>query len=95
MYTVYSWNMAKSNESSVLTIRVSKEVERRLAQVARRQRRTRSEVARTILEAGLSDTPALDPRAEARRQSEAASAGSANDDTDQFIANAADLRGWK
>lgn len=85
--------MPKPTESAILTIRVPREVERRLSREARRQRRTRSEVARTILEAGLSGTPADDPKAEARRQSELASA--ANDDTRQLITDIADLRGWK
>ncbi|HYN10626.1 MAG TPA: hypothetical protein VES67_24795 [Vicinamibacterales bacterium] len=78
-----------------MTIRVPREIERRLSREAKRQRRTRSELARTILEAGLSDTPPDDPRAEARRQSELATASAASDDTRQFILDAADLRDWK
>jgi predicted transcriptional regulator len=78
-----------------LTIRVPKEIERRLSREARRQRRTRSEVARAILEAGLSGEAATDPRVEAHRQSELASASAVNDDVRQFITDAADLRGWK
>jgi predicted transcriptional regulator len=87
--------MPKPGQSSVLTIRVPRDVERRLSREARRQRRTRSEVARAILQAGLSGAPADDPRAEARRQSELATASAGNDDTRQFIVDAADLRGWK
>ena len=81
--------------SAVLTLRVPRDVERRLAREARRQRRSRSDVARTILVAGLAGPHAPDPRAEARRQSELATPHGANDDVVRFITEAADLRGWK
>jgi hypothetical protein len=70
-------------------------MERRLSREARRQRRTRSEMARAILEAALSGQPLPDPHEEARRQSVLASASAATDTAHQFIADAADLRGWK
>ena len=81
--------------SAVLTLRVPRDTERRLSREARRQRRTRSEVARTILVAGLADPHAPDPRAEARRQSALATVGGADDDLVRFITAVADLRGWK
>ena len=88
--------MPKSSSSSaVLTIRVPREIDRRLAREAKRQRRTRSEVARTILEAGLSGGVENDPRVEARRQSELASTQPSEDEALRFITDAADLRGWK
>jgi hypothetical protein len=71
------------------------EIDRRLAREARRQRRTRSELARTILEAGLLDRPAADPRAEAHRQSALASAHASEREALKFLADFADLQGWE
>ncbi len=93
MYTVYMAG-ATTNVSSVLTVRLTPEIERRLAREARRSRRSRSEVARAILEAHLAG-PVTDPHAEARRQSLLASAQDADRDTLAFIAHAGDARGWK
>lgn len=92
-YTVYIVN-SPTNVSAVLTVRLTPEVERRLAREARRLRRSRSEVARAILEAHLVG-PAIDPRAEARRQSLLASAQDADRDVLDFIAHAGDSTGWK
>lgn len=93
MYTVYV--VAEStNVSAVVTVRLTREMERRLTQEARRSRRSRSEVARAILEAHLS-SPVADPQAEARRQSLLASAQDADSDTLAFIEHAGDPRGWK
>ena len=83
-----------SNVSAVVTIRLTPEVERRLAREARRSRRSRSEVARAILEAHLVG-PTIDPNAEARRQSLLASAQDADQDVLDFIQHAGDERGWK
>jgi hypothetical protein len=58
--------------SSVLTIRVPKDLDRQLTLEARGHRTTRSEVAREILETSLRGSTD-DPRAEARRQSVLAS----------------------
>jgi predicted transcriptional regulator len=80
------------SKTSVLTIRVPKEIDRRLAREARRRRRSRSDVARTILADALAAHPEDDPRAEARRQSLAASA---SDEDADFATAVADLGGWK
>lgn len=93
MYTVYIMSPS-SNVSSVLTVRLTPEVERRLEREARRLRRSRSEVARAILEAHLAG-PVVDPHAEARRQSLLASAQDADRETLDFIEHAGDSRGWK
>ena len=94
MYTVYS--MAQSRgPSAVLTIRVPVEVGKQLRREARRQRRTRSEVARELIEAGLAGARSPDPHAEARRQSKLAAASAAESEYLQFVVDAADLRGWK
>jgi hypothetical protein len=49
--------MSKPDPTEVLTIRVSRDVSRRLTQEARRQRRPRSAVARAILAEGLGEGP--------------------------------------
>jgi hypothetical protein len=86
LYIVYM------SKTSVLTIRVPREIDRRLAREARRSRRTRSDVARAILTNALGDRPNDDPRSEARRQSLVASA---EDDGADFAVAVADLSGWK
>ena len=94
MYTVYM-SRRTSGASTVLTIRVTPELSRRLARAARTSRRTRSETARTILETALAGAAVEDPAAEARRQSLFASARASEDDALDFITAAADLRGWR
>jgi len=85
-----------SSVSTVLTLRVSPDLGRRLAHVARSSRRTRSETAWAILESALATgSPVEDPATEARRQSRLASSHRSERDAVTFIATAADLRGWK
>ncbi|MBK9241115.1 MAG: ribbon-helix-helix protein, CopG family [Acidobacteria bacterium] len=86
--------MKTSAPSSVLTIRVPKALDRRLTAEARRQRLTRSEAARAILEEALNE-PAEDPAIAARRQSILASRQGADKDTLKFIDQLADDRGWR
>jgi len=81
--------------STVLTIRLPRDIHRRLVQEARRWRKTRSAAARAILEAGLSQGRSTDPAAEARRQSRLARAQAAEAEAISFITETADLRGWK
>jgi hypothetical protein len=58
-------------------------------------RRTRSETARTLLEAALAGVHEEDRAAEARRQSRLASARASDKDALAFIVSTADLRGWE
>ena len=58
----------RDDHSEVLTLRVPGDLARRLEAEAKRQRRSRSEVARAALAKGLG-APEADPHAEARRQS--------------------------
>ena len=81
--------------SEVITIRVPRELGRRLAREARRQRRTRSDVARRLLDLALSSEPVEDPDAEARRQSRLAAERDSEMETLEFVVDAADLRGWQ
>jgi hypothetical protein len=82
------------SDSTVLTVRVPVALEKRLAREARRRQQTRSEIARTILEAGLgpggSDLPV-----EARRQSLLASRRRSDRDALRFMTAIADTAGWR
>ena len=86
--------MSKPDPTEVLTIRVSRDVSRRLTQEARRQRRPRSAVARAILAEGLGGDHE-DPLAEARRQSLLVRRRSSEREAIQFITDVADLKGWE
>ena len=87
--------MPRSDRSTdVVTIRVSREMSSRLAHEARRQRRTRSAVARAILAEGLGDEP-QDPLAEARRQSLLVRRRASERDAIRLITDLADLKGWQ
>jgi hypothetical protein len=81
--------------STVLTIRVPPVLGRRLNREARRRRVTRSEAARAILEQALEGRSDQDFAAEARRQSEIAARTRSEPEVLEFIAAAADVRGWK
>ena len=95
MYTVYTMKKAAANGSTVLTIRVPRALDHRLAREARKRRRTRSETARALLESALAGAPDEDPAEEARRQSRLASRQASEREALTFIADAADLRGWE
>lgn len=84
-----------ASASEVLTIRVPRALNRKLALEARRQRRTRGELARALLSSALEDTHEPDPAAEARRQSRLVSRHASEQDALDFIASVADLRGWR
>jgi predicted transcriptional regulator len=86
--------MSKPDPTEVLTIRVSRDVSRRLTQEARRQRRPRSAVARAILAEGLGEGPG-DSLAEARRQSLLVRRRASEREAIQFITDVADLKGWE
>jgi len=86
--------MSKPDPTEVLTIRVSRDVARRLTQEARRQRRPRSAVARAILAEGLGGGPE-DPLAEARRQSLLVRRRASEREAIQFTTDVADLKGWE
>ena len=80
-------------DSTVLTIRVPAELKRRLGREARRRRSTRSEIARAVLEAGLSSGQP-DLATEARRQSLLVSRRRTRAD-EAFWLGVADTAGWK
>jgi predicted transcriptional regulator len=84
-----------SDHSSILTIRVPRALAQKLAREARRQRRTRSAVARDLIVASLDTRAEGDLAAEARRQSLRARQHRAEPKALQLIAEVADLRGWE
>lgn len=80
----------------MLTIRIDADLTRSLAREARRRRKTKSEVAREILAAGLDAVGgALDQAQEARRQSVLVSRRRSEREALDFIEHAADTRGWR
>jgi hypothetical protein len=87
--------MAESDGSDVLTIRVPRDLSRKLTREARRRRQSRSAVARAILVEGLSGRTSEDPDVEARRQSLLVREHESEYEVLRFIADAADLKGWK
>src|SRR5262249_2364620 len=67
---VYCIHMARpKTDSAVLTLRVPAKVHRYLTREARRRRRTRSDIARSILQERVEGSSESDFLAEARRQS--------------------------
>jgi predicted transcriptional regulator len=86
--------MAKPpSDGTVLSIRVTADLDRRLTREARRRRLSRSAVARAALEAGLGQ-PGPDFASEARRQSLIASRRRSPAE-DAFWLRVADATGWK
>jgi hypothetical protein len=84
-----------ADESAVLTIRVPRAVAQQLAREARRQRRTRSAVARDLLITSLDSQAGTDLAAEARRQSLLALKHPSEAKSLLVLADLADLRGWE
>jgi hypothetical protein len=82
--------------SAVVTLRVSRDLDRAIAREARRRRRTRSAVVREILEQALEGTAAsADPAAEARRQSLLVSRRASEREALELVVGVADHRGWR
>lgn len=81
--------------TAVLTIRIDADLTRSLAREARRRRKTKSEVAREILAAGLGAEEGDLIAQEARRQSLLVSRRRSERDTLEFIEQTADTRGWR
>ncbi|HYN22228.1 MAG TPA: antitoxin MazE-like protein [Thermoanaerobaculia bacterium] len=79
----------------MLTIRIDAELTRSLAREARRRRKTKSEVAREILAAGLGGEAILDLAQEAQRQSLLVSRRRSEREALEFVEQAADTRDWK
>ena len=88
--------MPRRRPSTVMTLRVPREVERRIQQEARRRKRTKSAVLRDVIEGAFGGGAAADdPAAEARRQSLLVSGRPSEKEALRFIEGAADVRGWR
>lgn len=88
--------MRESNRSTVITIRVPVRLDRRIAQTARRRRRTKSALVREALEQTYGTAPVTeDPAREARRQSLLVSGRKAEREAIEFVGSVADSRGWR
>lgn len=79
----------------MLTLRIDADLTRSLAREARRRRKTKSEVAREILAAGLGAAGGDLIAHEARRQSLLVSRRRSERETLEFIEQTADTRGWE
>jgi predicted transcriptional regulator len=87
--------MPRTEPSSVVTLRLPRDLDRRIEHEARRRRRTKSALLRDALERAFGDLPADDPAREARRQSLLVSGRKSERQAIEFIDAAADRRGWK
>lgn len=87
--------MPKSSESTVLTLRVPRDLDRRIERAAQRRRSTKSALLREALQSVFGDhDPAADPEREARRQSLLVSQRASERDALEFIEHSADDRDW-
>ena len=88
--------MRKVGESAVLTLRVPKDLDRRIVREARRKRRTKSAVLREVLQNAFGGGPAAEDLVrEARRQSRLVDGRASEHDMLRFIERSADTRGWR
>lgn len=88
--------MPTSERSTVLTLRVPRDLDRRIDHHARRTKRTKSAVLREVLQNTFGGgPPPVDPAREARRQSLLVSGRASERDALAFVEHAADRRGWR
>ena len=88
--------MPKAGRSTVLTLRVPPDLDRRIEREARRKRRTKSAVLREALQnAFAGEVPPDDPAREARRQSLLVSGRASEGEALEFIEQATDDQGWR
>ena len=83
-------------KSTVVTLRVPEDLDRRIAREARRRRRSKSAVVRDALQSAFGGAaPDVDPAREARRQSLLVSRRASEREVLEFIESSADGRGWR
>lgn len=88
--------MAKPERSTVLTLRVPPDLDRRIEREARRKRSTKSAILREALQSAFGEgEPAADPAREARRQSLLVSGRESEREALEFIEQSADDQGWR
>ncbi len=81
--------------STVITIRVPVDLDRRIAREARRRRRPKSSLVRDALQSAFGNAPLEDPAREARRQSVLVSGRESEREDLDFIEASADDQGWR
>jgi predicted transcriptional regulator len=88
--------MSTSDRSTVLTLRVPPDLDRRITHHARKTKQSKSVVLREALQQAFgSGQPPDDPAREARRQSLLVSGRASERDAIAFVEHAADTRGWR
>lgn len=88
--------MSASEPTTVLTLRVPADLDRRISREARRARKTKSAVLRDVLLQAFAGGPTPeDPAREARRQSLLVSGRRSEGEALAFVEHAADTRGWR
>jgi len=88
--------MSTPEKSTVLTLRVPPDLDRRIERQARRRRSTKSAVLREALQNAFGEgEPADDPAREARRQSLLVSGRDSEREALELIQDGADEQGWR
>lgn len=88
--------MPGPGSTTVLTIRVPVDLDRRIARAARRRRSTKSALLREAIASAFADAPeADDPAREARRQSLLVSGRTSEREALDFVNHVADDEGWR
>lgn len=88
--------MSKPERSTVLTLRVPPDLDRRIERQARRRKSTKSAVLREALQNAFGEgEPPEDPAREARRQSLLVSGRESEREVLDFIEQSADDEGWR
>jgi hypothetical protein len=88
--------MPKRERSTVLTLRVPRDLDRRIERQARRRRSTKSAVLREVLQSAFGEgEPADDPAREARRQSLLVSGRRSEREALDFNESVSDQKGWR
>jgi hypothetical protein len=88
--------MPKPDGSTVLTLRVPRDLDRRIEREVRRRRSTKSALLREALQSAFGEgPPPEDPAREARRQSLLVSGRDSEREALEFIEQTADDEGWQ
>lgn len=88
--------MPEPSHTTVLTIRVPVDLDRRIARAARQRKSTKSALLREAIASAFGDAPeADDPAREARRQSLLVSGRASDRDVLDFVDHVADGQGWR
>ena len=88
--------MPSAGKSTVLTVRVPVDLDRRISQAARRRRSSKSALLREAIASAFGNfEPSEDPAREARRQSLLVSGRASDREALEFVEHAADSRGWR